>query len=311
MSVTILLVVLGALALSGLVTLRHERKAPPIGRFVEFGSHRLHVLDLNADAKGPPIVLIHGASVNLRDMKLALGEELAKTHRVIIFDRPGRGYSSRPSDGWRLDRQAEIIHEALGALGVEKPVIVGQSLGGAVALAYALKFQKEMTGLVLLAPVSHDWPGGVAWYNAVSGAPVIGTVFRWLLISFYGPLAAKAGVKGSFAPNDAPADYYESSGLSLLFRPDDFRANAEDLVRLKPQIIEMSRRYGEITIPTAILSGTSDRTVSHKRHSERLASDIPGASLDLLPKTGHALHHAETPRVAAAIRRIAAGQAAV
>ena len=80
---------------------------------------------------------------------------------------------------------------------------------------------------------------------------------------------------------------------------------------MKPQIIEMSRRYGEITIPTAILSGTSDRTVSHKRHSERLASDIPGASLDLLPETGHALHHAETPRVAAAIRRIAAGQAAV
>ncbi|MEZ5892283.1 MAG: alpha/beta fold hydrolase [Parvularculaceae bacterium] len=52
--------------------------------------------------------------------------------------------------------------------------MVGQSLGGAVALAYALDYQDEMSGLVLLAPVSHEWPGDVAWYNKASGCRVAG-----------------------------------------------------------------------------------------------------------------------------------------
>lgn len=311
MSFAIVLLIAGlAVVLPGCVAFEAERRAPPIGRFVETDGERIHVVDLAPEngAVGPPLVLIHGASVNLRDMRMALGEALSKSHRVILIDRPGRGYSTRPDQGWRLESQATLIHDAVAGLGTEKPVIVGQSLGGAVALAYALKYQDEMTGLVLLAPVSHEWPGGVAWYNTVSGWPVVGVLLRRLVIPVYGPLAAKGGVKGSFAPDEPPANYYEESGLGLLFRPSDFKANAADLAHLKPQIVEMSKHYGEIRIPTAILAGTSDTTVSPKLHSMQLAEDIEGASLELLPDTGHALHHAETARVVEAILRIAAGQ---
>ncbi len=314
MSFAIFLLIAGlALILPGCVAFEAERKAPPLGRFVDVDGERIHVVELGAEngVGKPPLVLIHGASVNLRDMRMALGDALSKDHRVILVDRPGRGYSTRPDDGWRLETQATLIHDAVAALGAEKPVIVGQSLGGAVALAYALKYQDEMTGLVLLASVSHEWPGGVAWYNKASGWPVAGLLLRRLIIPVYGPLAAKGGVKESFAPNEPPANYYEESGLRLLFRPGDFKANAADLAHLKPQIALMSRHYGEIRVPTAILTGTSDTTVSPKLHSMHLAEEIKGASLELLPDTGHALHHAETARVVAAILRIAASPAVV
>ena len=308
MMLIVLLLLIGALVIAQLLETRAaEKNAPPLGRFVDVDGQHIHLVDLPAldGGDGPPLVLIHGASVNLRDMEMALGAELSKTNRVIIVDRPGRGYSTRPEDGWRLDVQAKLIHDAVAAVGAEKPVIVGQSLGGAVALAYALKYQDEMTGLVLLATVSHEWPGGVAWYNRASGWPVVGFLLRRIVIAVYGPLAARPGVEQSFAPNQPPDHYYEKSGLSLLFRPADFKANAADLAHLKPQIIAMSRHYGEIRIPTSILAGTSDTTVSPKLHSESLAREIPGARLELLPNTGHALHHAETAKVVTAIREIA------
>ncbi len=302
-----LAVLLGLFLIGGCASWRAEQEAPPVGAFIEVGGERLHVLDIGPkDSAFPPVVLIHGASVNLRDMKLALGDDLAKTRRVIMIDRPGRGYSTRPDDGWKLDRQAALIHGAVEALGVETPIVLGQSFGGAVALSYALQFQDEMSGLVLLAPVSHEWPGSVAWYNNVSGWPVLGTLFRRLVIPVYAPLSAKGSVMKSFAPDAAPEGYYEEAGIPLLFRARDFRNNASDLRHLKPQIIAMSGRYGEIRIPAAVLTGADDPTVSPSIHAAALAREIPGVYHQVLPDTGHALHHAETAKVLAAVDRVSA-----
>ena len=293
------------LALGGCATLRAERNAPPLGEVMEIDGSRIHYVDIGPrQSLLPPVILIHGASVNLRDMKMALGDELAKTRRVIIVDRPGRGYSTRPKDGWRLDRQAQLIHDAAVAIGVERPIVVGQSFGGAVALAYALSYQSEMSGVVLLASVSHEWPTGVAWYNQASGWPIAGQILRRLVIPVYAPMAAKSGVINSFKPNEAPPGYYEKSGLTLLFRPKDFRNNAADLRHLKPQIIDMSARYSSITIPAAVLTGDSDNTVSPQLHSAALAREIPNVNYEVLPGVGHALHHAEPAKIVAAINLV-------
>ena len=300
-------VVLCLFLIGGCASWRAEKNAPPLGAFVDVDGERLHVLDVGPnDSALPPVVLIHGASVNLRDMKLALGDELAKTRRVIMIDRPGRGYTTRGPDGWKLDRQAQLIHGAVAALGAKRPIVLGQSFGGAVALSYALQFQDDMAGLVLLAPVSHEWPGGVAWYNKASGWPVAGTLLRRLVIPVYAPLAAKSGVEKSFRPDAAPAGYYDAAGIPLLFRAKDFRSNAADLRALKPQIVAMMGRYGEIRIPTAVMTGANDPTVSPSIHSAALSREIPGVDYQVLPDTGHALHHAEKAAVLAAIDRVTA-----
>ncbi len=293
------------LGLSGCATWNAEKRAPALGQFVEIDGARLHVLDMGPkDSAAPPLVLIHGASVNLRDMKLALGDRLAQDRRVILMDRPGRGYSTRPDDGYRLGVQARLIKQAADRLGAERPVVVGQSLGGAVALRYALDYQDEMSGLVLLAPVSHEWPGGVAWYNAVSQWPAAGLLLRRLVIPVYGQLAAKGGVAGSFAPDTPPDNYAEDTGLALLFRASDFKANAADLANLKAEIIAQQDRYSALTLPVAIVTGTDDRTVSPDLHARQLAQEIDSAQLTLLPDTGHALHHAETEAIIAIIRNL-------
>jgi len=281
-----------------------ERRAPPVGLFAEIEGHRLHYLDIG-NREAPPVLLIHGASVNMRDMQIALGDALAPSHRVIIVDRPGRGYSARPEDGWRLAVQARLLRGLLDHLGVVRPVVVGQSFGGAVALAYAIEFPEATGGLVLLAPVSHEWPGAVAWYNRVSGWPAIGPALRRLVIPFYAPLAARPGVEKSFLPNKAPENYYENSGLSLLFRPSDFKANAADLRGLKAEVTAMSPRYRDITAPTYLLTGADDRTVSPKIHSNALSEAIPGIVFALLDDTGHAIHHARRDAVLRAISEAA------
>ncbi|MAW82414.1 MAG: alpha/beta hydrolase [Parvularcula sp.] len=306
MRVSILIAIFVLAALTGVAScasMNATQTAPPIGTFLDVGGQSLHVVDLGPkDSVRSPVILIHGASVNLRDIKLALGDRLASDHRVILIDRPGRGYSTRSDDGWKLATQAELIKGAADLLGAEKPVIVGQSFGGAVALRYALDYEADISGLVLLAPVSHEWPAGIAWYNNVSGWPVAGFLLRRLIIPTYGQLAAKGSVKKSFAPDAPPPNYFEKSGLALLFRPHDFKANAADIANLKTQIAAQQELYVTLTLPTAIVTGASDATVSPDIHSKRLAVEIEQASLTLLPNTGHALHHSQTDAIAEIIR---------
>ena len=129
-----LLIIFGAAALvaflSGCAAWNAERNAPMLGERVSINGAALHVLDIGPrDSAKPPVVLIHGASVNLRDMKIALGDALSEDRRVILIDRPGRGYSGRPKDGHRIAVQAQYIRDAVAALEVENPVVVGN--GGA------------------------------------------------------------------------------------------------------------------------------------------------------------------------------------
>jgi len=304
-------VLVGLFLIGGCASWRAEKNAPPIGAFIEVDGERLHVLDIGPrNGALAPVVLIHGATVTLRDMKLALGDDLGKTRRVIMIDRPGRGYSTRPQGGWRLARQAQLIHGAVKALGAARPRGLGRRGGGAGAGRDARRYQGAMGGGVLLAPVSHEWPGGVAWYNNVSGWPVAGALLRRLVIPVYAPLAAKGGVIRSFAPDEAPEGYYEQAGIPLLFRAKDFRSNAADLRHLKPQIVAMMGRYGEIRIPTAVLTGANDTTVSPTIHSAALAREIALVDYEVIPDTGHALHHSEKAKILAAIDRVTAAAVA-
>src|SRR6266851_751961 len=95
---------------------------------------------------------------------------------------PGSGAHRSCPSGFRAPRrgrgrQAALIAEALGRIGVARFVLLGHSLGGAVASALALAFPARVAGLVLLAPVTHPWEGGLAWYNAILSTPVIGPLF--------------------------------------------------------------------------------------------------------------------------------------
>jgi pimeloyl-ACP methyl ester carboxylesterase len=290
---------------------RIERAHPPDGRFVAVDGGRMHVVELGP-ADGPPLVLVHGASGNLGDIRLALGVRLSATYRVILVDRPGHGWSDRPDGLADADpaRQATLIHDTLAKLGVARPIMVAHSWGGAVGAAYALAYPQGLAGLVLLAPAVYPWPGGVAWYNSLVKPPLLGPLFVHTLALPLGELLIDAGVKAVFEPQQPPPDYLARAGGELVLRPDEFTANAEDIGRLKGNLARQSPHYPDIQTPTVIVTGDSDEIVSPQIHSVRLASVLPHGKLVVLPGVGHMVHYAAPDRIVTEVNELAARIAA-
>jgi pimeloyl-ACP methyl ester carboxylesterase len=294
-----------------------ERAHPPSGRFVEVLGIRLHVVELGPGSAAaaaaatapsePAIVLLHGASGNLEDMRMALGDRLAAAHRVILIDRPGHGWSERPEGAAAASpaRQAELIAGALDKLGVQRAIVVGHSWAGALATAYALAYPQRVAGLVLLAPVTHPWPGGLAWYYNVAATPYVGALFARTVVFPLGMLLIEPGARGVFAPGAMPPDYVQRAAIELVLRPDTFLANARDVKVLKDFVTGQVPHYGDIKAPTIIITGDRDETVSPQIHSRALAAILPHARLIVLAGVGHMPHHVAPDTVIAAVEEVA------
>ena len=284
----------------------------PRGKFVKAAGVDIHYLEYAPpEPEGAPIVLVHGASGNLGDMDESLMPLLKEHHRVIAFDRPGHGWSKRPGhpDITNPARQAEVLHEAIVALGLEKPVLLGHSWGGAVATAYALAYPDELSGLVVMSGATHVWEGETAWYHRLVAMPVIGTIFLHLLMVPGGQMLAGPGVTGNFAPDKAPENYAKRIGLPLLFRPSNFRNNSADSSNLRLWLREQSKRYHEIKVPTIIITGNRDQTVLAKLHSYALHDEIAGSEMIKLVNVGHMPHYVRPDLVVDALSRLARGEA--
>ena len=289
-----------------------ERAHRSTGRFVPVDGGHLHVVDL-APAQSTdlaPVVLLHGASGNLEDQRLTLGNALAARRRVILIDRPGHGFSDRP--GGNADaspgRQAALIAQALACLGVGHAVIIGHSWSGALAAALALDFSERVAGLVLLAPVTHPWPGGISWYNTLASTPVIGRLFARTCALPLGSLLIAGAVASVFEPQLPPAGYLRRAAARLVLRPREFIANAQDVAVLKEFVTAQALRYGAIRVPTVIISGDHDNTVHIETHARAAAALIPGAKLVVLAGIGHMPHHGAAGSIIAAIDELTSSE---
>jgi pimeloyl-ACP methyl ester carboxylesterase len=311
----ILLSGVAALALLALITqagvFALQRIYPQQGKTIDVAGARLNVVDLGSrDAAGPAIVLIHGASANLESMR-PVGDLLAKTHRVILIDRPGHGWSTRDDlANSTLAMQAKMIDEALGKLGVDPAIVVVHSLAGALGPLLALDYPRRVAGLVMLAPVAYPWPGGVGWYNKVVTTPVIGPLLAYTVTLPLGLILAEPGARSVFQPQTMPDGFVGKSATPLLLRPREFLANAWDLVTLKAAVAEQSPRYGNIKVPAVVITGDTDATVSPRIHSRPFAAAVPNAKLIVLPGVGHMVQYAAPEIVVREIEAMIAGLSA-
>jgi pimeloyl-ACP methyl ester carboxylesterase len=303
--VTVLALALAAIVALGVFTAvetrRIEARYPPTGARVDVGGGAVHVLERpqRKDLRGA-VVMVHGASGNAADLGVALAERLSEAgFRVLSVDRPGHGWSARIAgrQGPSPVVQSERILGAAKRLGVTQAIVIGHSLGCITSLALALEAPEFVRALTLIAPVSHPWPGGVAWYYSVGAHPLLGPPFRRLLTLPVGMAWMASAVKGVFAPNPAPRGFIEATRLPLVLRPLHFRANCEDVAHAEAAVDALWPRYGAIRAPTEIVTGDSDSVVYAQIHSAGCARDIPGARLTTLAGVGHSPHHVMPERI--------------
>lgn len=317
MAVLVALVAIGALLFAGTLagSLAIDRRYPPTGHLVEIGEISLHYRDPRptAGGQGLPVLVVHGASGNGEEASLAL-DPLLPGRRVIYPDRPGHGHSSRGDDRMAAPlAQAEVLVGLLDRLGIGEVVVVGHSWGAAVAAAMAVEHPGRVAGLVLIAPATHPWPGGVAWYHGVTRMPVVGRLFAWTLPLPVGLATLSGAVEEVFHPDPVPPAYVDEAAIPLVLRPWSFRSNSLDISGLNANLAEMAPRYAGIRAPTVVVTGDRDGVVAPAIHAEALAREIDGAELVRIPDAGHMPHHAHPDVVAAAMARVferAAAQAA-
>ena len=301
------MVIVAALALLALLTqagvLYVQRAFPQAGNPVEVRGARLNVVDLGRrEAPGPPIVMIHGASSNLEVMRQPLGGRLANNHRVILIDRPGHGWSTRAGLADSTPAiQGRMIEEALEKLGVGPVILVVHSWSGALGARMALDYPARVAGLVMLAPVTHPWRGGVGWYNDAVTTPVIGPLLAYTVMLPLGLFILKSSARNVFLPQIVPDGFVKNTATPLLLRPREFLANAHDLVTLKEAVAEQAPRYAEIKAPITVISGDVDKTVSINIHSRPFVAAVPHAKLIVLPGVGHMVQNAVPELVTAEI----------
>src|SRR5262245_46152593 len=126
------------------------RHVPPSGKFIEVDGNRIHYTEAR---QGRPILFIHGLGAQFHQFSHPLFGRLEGDFHLVALDRPGSGHSVRARGASAgISEQARVIVHFMEKLGLEKPLVVGHSLGGAVALAIAIEHPDKISGLALLAP---------------------------------------------------------------------------------------------------------------------------------------------------------------
>lgn len=285
---------------------RRERRAeaafPPQGRFVTIDGLRVHVVVVG---EGPDLVLIHGASGNERDFTFSFLDLVRDRYRVIVFDRPGLGYSDRlPVGSEDIFTQARHLSKAAAALGADRPIVLGQSLGGSVALAWAL--DRPLAALITLAGPSHPWGGGLPILYRITSSRLGHAIAVPMITAWVPDGYVRGQIASVFAPQRMPDGYADYIAAGLTLRRESLRANALQRAGLKTDIRAMARRYGELRIPFELVHGDADDTVYYDVHVPPMQREAPTVHVTRLPGIGHMPHQVAAPEVAAAIDRAAA-----
>lgn len=284
----ILILVLGALALWSRMLARYaEALVPADGQFLDVPGARLHFVDLGP-RDGPAIVMVHGLMGQLRNFTHSLAGRLARDHRVIVIDRPGWGYSRLNGPRPGVGAQAEMIAALIATLELDRPLVVGHSMGGAVALALALAHPERLRGLALIAPFTQP---GAALPEPFRGLqlptmlrPLIGATIATPIALFSG----KAKSLQIFAPDPVPNDFAIRGGGVLSIRSRNFRSGAFEIGIAPTEIAALAERYANIKLPVAILYGRQDAVLDPFLHGAKTAEMIAHARLDLIDG-GHML----------------------
>ncbi|QDO95994.1 alpha/beta hydrolase [Ferrovibrio terrae] len=273
-----------------------EQDFPATGNFITAGGIRQHVIERG---DGPALVMIHGAYGAAADFEASLMPQTARQFRSIAVDRPGHGYSDA-IDSDTPDAQARMLHAALETLGVRRPVLLGFSYGGAVALSYALQYPDAVAALVLVSPATHPWRRSEPLPFGIADAPLVGPLLKHTIVTPAGMLLKDSAVASIFAPSAVPQSF-AGAPVALGLRPDDYAATAREIRVLDAFLRQQVPQYPGLRMPVAIVVNDADTSVWSTVHGRPLASVLRDVKLMATDGGGHPLHFSRPASVLAAI----------
>ncbi|AXQ28298.1 alpha/beta fold hydrolase [Solimonas sp. K1W22B-7] len=252
-------------------------KPVPEGQYVTLqNGYRIHYQD---QGQGPVVVFLHGSGNGASGYSNFKGNypELAQAgYRCIVPDLIGFGYSDKPSDvEYPLSFFVDCLKQTLDAIGVAKVTVVGNSLGGAVALGFALAHPASTERLVLMAP------GGLNELPDYLAMPGMQAMF-----ALYG--------SGKPVTEEAMKDFFiKAFVVDASVVTDDLVHERAEMAKLQnPQVIKtlkvpvMTERLGEIECPVLTLWGLNENMMPDSGIM-RLAKGLKHGRMVLVPQCGH------------------------
>lgn len=256
-----------------------------VGKVTEVRGGKIHWVE---SGQGRPIIMIHGLAGNLRNFTFALSSKLNKEFRVIAIDRAGCGCSHREHPNYaKLPEQARMIAEFIKAESLERPVIVGHSLGGAIALTLALNHRETVGALALVCPVTQPIFKIHPVFTALDISKSAMRFFiAYTLAPILGALTERKTLIEVFAPEPVPKSFTTRGGGRAARSPKGFIAASEDLVFALSSSETFMMLEKELSVPTGILFGAADQILDPTLHGENFSAHT-GAKLTLIPEKGH------------------------
>ncbi len=272
------------------------------GRMVQVGDTQVRVLE--RPGSGAPVVLIHGLPGTAQDFEDVV--PLLRDNRTIAYDRPGFGYSD---GGYHaFEDQLTTLHTLLARLGAARPVLVGHSYGGTVALAYAARYPDDVRGLVLVdAAAAGQDSSGVERAQArliqFLSWPVVQPVANATFTQLRRTATAMQGDAAAFDP-DAVDERHEQRLLAMSMQQEDLDAFAGEVLESEDVIGDLDRELTSIETPAVVIQGDEDQLVEPER-GRAIAARLPSARL-VMVSGGHMPTYLHPARVAAAVRELSA-----
>jgi len=236
-------------------------------QLVELSHASLHVQD---EGSGPPVVFMHGWSYDLHLWDDIVPAVIAEGHRAVRFDQRGHGRSPVTAP-FRFEDLIDDLAELLKAEGIDRPVLCGLSLGGFVAMGYAISHPTALTGLILADTCSHPIPRDREMAETIpSTADGLRALSAWW-------------EQGRPVPAAGESAAFEARRARFLQNSADGLRNAISACATR---VPVTDRLSDIRVPALVIAGENDQFFSPAMHAE-LAEAIPDAQLRIIQNAGH------------------------
>ena len=293
LAVLLLLVLFGPflVPVPDLPGLKTEKElAEPDSRFVTINGVDVHYKEMGQGET--TFILLHGFGASLFSWREVM-DDFAARGRVVAYDRPAFGLTSRPMPGeWKgespysMNANVELLSSLMDALGVDRATLVGNSAGGTVSVAFALKYPDRVESLILVDPALGGGGGRFPqWALPLLATPQMRHV---------GPLLVRSIADSG---NDTIRLAWHNPALVTEEIVAGYRKplTAKNWDRalyeftIASRSIDWNERFDELSMPIIVITGDDDRIVPTEQ-SIQVSKEIPGAQLAVLKDCGHVPH---------------------